>query len=180
MTRAIPAAVFLTLVSGSLITGCTQPADPATLATVERMIQQTDSLRMELNGMDTTALRHIQALFQAERPGIELRFKDTLRGGEAEVLGNYYQAMAERLPHLLAERRKQQERSDSTLLRLRNLRHDLTYGLLSKKEQRQALAMENAWNAFLREDLDRIAADGKQLINDRRAYRAAIDSLFRQ
>ena len=180
MTRAIPAAVFLTLVSGGLITGCTRPTDPATMATVEQMIQQTDSLRTALNGMDTTALRHMQALFEAERPGIERRFKDTLREREAEVLGNYYRAMAERLPRLLADRRKEQERSGSTLLRLRDLRHDLAHGLLKKKEQQQALEMEKTWNSFLRNHLDRISADSQQLINDRRSYRAAIDSLFHQ
>lgn len=180
MTRAIPVAVLLALASGSLLSACSRPADPAELATVEKMIQQTESMRIELNSMDTTALRHMCSLFEAERPSIEQRFRDTLLPHEAEVLGNYHRAMAERLPDLLSARHVERARLDSTLIRLRNLRHDLEQGLLSKNKRQAALEMEQRWNSSLRQDLDTVAAITQVLIRDRTGYRASIDSLLRQ
>ena len=180
MMRTIPAAVLLALGSGGLLTACTNHADPSEMATVERMIEETDSMRMELIGMDTTALHHMHALFEAERPGIDQRFQDTLLPHEAQVLGNYYQAMAERLPRLLSDRNMEEARIDSTLMRLRNLRHDMDQGLMNKKTREKALALENEWNTSLRNDLDRVEVATKQLIRDRTTYRATIDSLLRQ
>jgi len=180
MMRTIPAAVLLALGSGGLLTACTHRADPSEMAIVERMIEETDSLRMELIGMDTTALHHMHALFEAERPGIEQRFRDTLRPHEAQVLGNYHQAMAERLPRLMAERHTEETRIDSTLMRLRNLRHDMDQGLMNKEARENALAMEEGWNSSLRNDLGQVEMATKQLILDRTTYRAAIDSLLRQ
>lgn len=180
MTRAIPVAVLLALTSGSVLTACTHRADPSEIATVERMIKETDSMRLELIGMDTTALHHMHALFEAERPGIEQRFQDTLNPHEAQVLGNYHQAMAERLPLLMTDRQEEQDRIDTTLLRLRNLRHDLGQGLMKKKEREKALMTEKTWNMSLRNDLRQVEMATKELINDRNSYRAAIDSLFRQ
>lgn len=180
MKRAIPAAVLLALIAGSLLPGCTTPASPQELAAVERMIQETESMRIQLNGPDTIALRHMGALFQAERPGIEQRFGDTLHRHEAEVLGNYHRAMAERLPRLMAARRAEQARLDSTLTRLRNLRHDLGEGLLNQRKRQAALHMEQRWNAVLRQDMDSLAARTRDLVQERAVYRAAIDSLLRQ
>lgn len=180
MMRTIPAAVLLALGSGGLLTACTNHADPSEMATVERMIEKTDSMRLELIGMDTTALRHMHALFEAERPGIEQRFRDTLRPHEAQVLGNYHQAMDERLPRLLADRNVEQARIDSTLMRLRDLRHDMDQGLMNKKARDKALAVEKSWNTLLRNDLDQVEKATKQLIRDRTTYRSAIDSLLRQ
>lgn len=180
MMRTIPAAVLLALGSGGLLTACTHRADPAEMATVERMIEKTDSMRMELIGMDTTALHHMHALFEAERPGIQQRFRDTLLPHEAQVLGNYHQAMAERLPELLARRHVEQARIDSTLMRLRDLRHDMDQGLMNKKAREKALALEKGWNASLRNNLDQVETATKELIRDRTSYRAAIDSLLRQ
>jgi len=180
MKRAIPATVLLAFVAGSLMSGCTTPASPQELAAVERMIQQTESMRTQLNGPDTTALRHMGALFQAERPGIEQRFGDTLLRPEAEVLGNYHRAMAERLPRLMQARRAERARLDSTLIRLRHLRHDLDQGLMTGKKRQAALHMEERWNTALRQDLDSLAARTQALIQERTSYRAAIDSLLRQ
>jgi hypothetical protein len=135
-------------------------------------------MQTELEAMDTNALRHMQQLFDAERPGIEQRFRDTLLPGEAEVLGNYHRAMAERLPRLLMDRRTEQEQLDSTAARLRNLRHDLEAGLLNAAGRQQALDLEKRWNAALRQRLDRIGQESRQLIADRRTYRAGIDSLL--
>ncbi|MCB0758460.1 MAG: hypothetical protein KDC01_08380 [Flavobacteriales bacterium] len=180
MTRTIPAVVLLALVSGSLLPACSRPADPAQMATVEQLIQQTESMRTQLNSMDTNALRHMGSLFEAERPSIEQRFRDTLLPHEAEVLGNYHRAMAERLPRLMDERRSALGRTDSTLLRLRDLRHDLRNGLLSKNGRRNALAMEQRWNNALRDELDLVTDHTKALIRERTTYRAAIDSLLRQ
>ncbi|MBX2983510.1 MAG: hypothetical protein WBB32_15530 [Flavobacteriales bacterium] len=180
MKRAIPVAVLLALASGSLLSACSRPVDPAELATVERMIQQTESMRIELNSLDTNALRHMGSLFEAERPSIEQRFRDTLLPHEAEVLGNYHRAMAERLPMVLSARHTEQARLDSTLFRLRNLRHDLEQGLLNKNKRQAALEMEQRWNNALRDDLDSVASITQVLIRDRTAYRSAIDSLLRQ
>ena len=180
MTRAIPVAVLLALASGSLLSACSRPADPAEMATVEQLIQQTESMRIELNSSDTNALRHMGSLFVAEQPSIAQRFRDTLLPHEAEVLGNYHRAMAERLPMVLSARRAEQARLDTTLLRLRNLRHDLEQGLLSKNKSQEALDMEQRWNNALRQDLDSIDAITQKLIFDRRTYRSAIDSLLHQ
>ena len=124
--------------------------------------------------------RTIWEMFEAERPSIEQRFRDTLLPHEAEVLGNYHRAMAERLPRLMDERRSALGRTDSTLLRLRDLRHDLRNGLLSKNGRRNALAMEQRWNNALRDELDLVTDHTKALIRERTTYRAAIDSLLRQ
>lgn len=180
MKRTIPAAVLLALGPGGLLTACTNLADPAEMATVEQMIDKTDSMRLELMGMDTARLHHMHALFEAERPSIEQRFRDTLLPHEAQVLGNYHRAMDERLPRLRADRLREQARLDSTLTRLRNLRHDMGEGLMGKKAREKALAMEKGWAASLRHDLDQVVAATEQLIRDRTAYRTAIDSLLRQ
>lgn len=174
--RPIPAVAMIALLSGSLSVACTHSTDPVELAAVERLIQDTENMNAELNSQDTSALRHMIALFEAERPAIEQRFRDTLLPREAAVLGNYYRAMNERLPVLMEERRTEQTRLDSAAQRLRNLRHDLEQGLLSKSKRQQALAMEQQWNARLRQDLDSIAVRTASLIRDRRAYRTAIDS----
>src|SRR5690606_13826584 len=99
---------------------------------------------------------------------------------EAEVLGNYHRAMAERLPRLMQARRAERARLDSTLIRLRHLRHDLDQGLMTGKKRQAALHMEERWNTALRQDLDSLAARTQALIQERTSYRAAIDSLLRQ
>ena len=180
MMRTIPAAVLIALGPGILLTSCTHRADPSEMASVDQLIEKTDSMRLELTGMDTTALHHMHALFEAERPGIEQRFRDTLLPHEAQVLGNYHQAMAERLPRLMAERNREQARIDSTLMRLRNLRHDMGGGLMNRKTRKKALDMEMGWNRSLRNDFDQVEIATKQLILDRSTYRSAIDSLLRQ
>lgn len=167
---------MIALLSGGMLAACTGAADPAQLATVEHLIQETESMKAELNSQDTSALRHMFALFEAERPAIELRFRDTLLPREAEVLGNYYRAMNERLPALLARRRAEQARLDSATQRLRDLRHDLEQGLLDKAKREQALAIEQQWNTRLRQDLDSITVHTGALVHDRRTYRTAINS----
>lgn len=173
--RPVPAAAMIALVAGGLSGACTGPADPAQLAAVERMIRETEDMAAELDAQDTGALRHMASLFEAERPSIERRFRDTLLPQEAEVLGNYFQAMGTRLPAVLAERRAGRARIDSTALRLRNLRHDMEHGLLGGGKRQRALMLEQRWNARLRQDLDSITMHTQALIRDRKAYRAAID-----
>lgn len=170
------AAALAALFSGCLLASCTHHADPAELAAVQRLIQDTDSMNAEINGQNNAALRHMGALFEAERPAIEQRFRDTLLPHEAEVLGNYYRAMNERLPAVLETRRMEQARLDSTAQRLRNLRHDMEQGLMGKALRGQALAKEQQWNARLRQDLDSINVHTGALIRDRKNYRAAIDN----
>ena len=178
--RTIPAAVLLALGSGGVLTACTHRADPAEMAAVERMIETTDSMRSELISADTIALHHMHALFDAEQPGIEQRFRDTLRPHEAQVLGNYHQAMGERLPRLMDRRNAEENLMDSTRMRLRDLRHDMSQGLLNKQAREDALRSEKEWNTSLRNDLDQVTKATQQLIRDRATYRAAIDSLLRQ
>lgn len=179
MMRAIPAAAFLALTTGTLLSACNRPADPVRMAAVEGLIQETENMRTELDGADTNALRHMQLLFEAERPGIERRFQDTLTPHEAEVLGNYYHAMAARLPRLLAARAAEQARLDSTLVRLRDLHHDFSAGLMDQARQDEALAMERRWATALRQALAQTTTDGEQLSRDRRQFRAGIDSILR-
>ncbi len=171
-------AALLSLVSGGMLPACNPQADPAQLATVQRMIQATDSLRTALEQADTNALRHMEALFAAERPAIEARFGDTLLPNEAGVLGNYHRSMAERLPALLALRQMEQGRLDSTRSRLEDLRHDLEQGLLDGPARETALAMEKRWIQLLRQETDSIRRHTRQLIDDRTAWRATIDSLL--
>ncbi len=174
--RPIPAAAMIALVSGGLLAACAHSADPGQLAAVERLIGDTGNMNAELNNQDTAALAHMSALFEAERPAIGQRLRDTLLPREAEVLGNYFRAMNERLPLLIDERRAQQARLDSTARRLRNLRHDMEQGLMGKSKRRQALEMEQQWNVRLHQDLDSLAARTMALLHERRTYRAAIDS----
>lgn len=179
MTRPIPVALLAALVLAGMLPACTHPAGPDVMATVEQMIQATDSMRAQLDQADTNALRHMDALFQAERPAIEARFHDTLLPHAAEVLGNYHRAMAGRLPRLMVARHAQRTRLDSTRRRLYNLRHDLERGLMNRNRREEALRRERLWNMSLHRQADSIRVRTADLIHDRRIYRSAIDSLLR-
>ncbi|HRN37272.1 MAG TPA: hypothetical protein PLL18_10230, partial [Flavobacteriales bacterium] len=98
---------------------------------------------------------------------------------EAEVLGNYHRAMAERLPELLAQRSGLRARMDSAATRLHDLRHDMELGLMNSRKRSEALEAEKRWNVFLRQNLDSLNARTQSLVRDRKAWRAAIDSLLR-
>jgi hypothetical protein len=178
MKRAIPAAAFLALLTTMSQQACRHPADPEMLAATEKMIRRTDSMRRELDNMDTAGLRHMEALFESERSAIEMRFKDTLSKDEAMILGNYHRAMAVTLPRVLDDRRRIRQRLDSLHQQLADLRHDLGQGLLKKNDQRQAMVMEQAWDSTLAQDVERLRADIGQLEQDRRKYRSAIDPLL--
>lgn len=179
MTKAVPVAALPAFLLVGMLLACTHRAGTEELATVERMIQATDTMRAELDRADTNNLRHMGALFTAERPAIEARFRDTLQPHEAEVLGNYHRAMAERLPRLMAERQQERLRVDSTAGRLHNLRHDMELGLMPKDKRAHAIQVEQAWIAVLRKDLDGINDRTSILIGERKDYRLAIDSLLR-
>lgn len=174
--RPVPAVAMIALLSGTFLAACNHTPDPIRLAAVERMIDQTEKMTAEMNDQDTNALRHMVSLFEAERPAIEQRFRDTLLPREAEVLGNYYRAMGERLPAVLAQRRTQQARLDSAAKRLRDLRHDMEHGLMGPNKCEQALAAEQQWQTRLRQDQDSIIRRTDVLRQERRTYRQAIDS----
>jgi hypothetical protein len=178
MTRPVPAVVPVALVLAGMLPACTHRATPEDLAAVERMIQANDSMRAELERADTNALRHTHALFEAERPAIAARFKDTLLPHEAEVLGNYHAAMSRRLPLLLDARAAELSRIDSAALRLRDLRHDMENGLMGKEERSKALAAEQRWGKYLRNTLDSLNLRTQNLLRDRRTLRSAIDTLL--
>ena len=178
MKRAIPAWAFLALLTATLQQACRRSSEPALIATTEQLAKHTDSLRMELDNMDTAAITHMHALFISERPAIELRFKDTLSPQEAEILGNYHRAMAVTLPRVMGDRQRLSARLDSTRRRLDNLRHDLDQGLLNKKQQRQAVEVEQQWDSTLTNDVERLRSDIDQLEKDRLKYRSAIDPLL--
>jgi hypothetical protein len=171
--------LLVALVTAGITSACTHRAAPEELAAAGGLINSTDSMRAELDRADTNALRHMGALFLAERPGIELRFKDTLNPREAQVLGNYHWAMSVRLPRLMEERMAEKARLDSTLRRLQGLRHDLEHGLMPSAARQNALRIEQQWNAVLRQDLDSITARTRALVHDRKSYRTTIDSLLR-
>lgn len=179
MMHPIPAAAIGTLLATCITTGCTTDPDPAQLALTMQLTRQTDSMIAEIDVTDTAALRHMAALFAVERTAIEQRFKDTLSPHEAEVLGNYHRAMAERLPGLLAQRSGLRARMDSTATRLHDLRHDMELGLMNSRKRAEAIEAEKRWNAFLRQNLDSLNARTRNLVRDRKAWRAAIDSLLR-
>ncbi len=179
MTRPVPAALIFALVAAGMLPACTHRATPEELAAVERMIQANDSMLAEMDRTDTTALRHMHTLFEAERPAIEARFKDTLAPHEAEVLGNYHFAMSNRLPLLLDARAAERLRLDSAALRLRNLRHDMEHGLLRTDDRQQALHTEQRWGSALRGNLDSLNARTQTLLRERRVLRSEIDSLLR-
>jgi len=178
MKRAIPAWAFLALLTATLQQACRRTSEPEFIAATEDMAKHTDSLRMSLDNMDTAAITHMYALFTSERPAIEQRFKDTLSPQEAEILGNYHRAMAVTLPRVMGDRQRLYARLDSTRQRLGNLRHDLDQGLLDKKQQRQAIETEQAWDSTLTNDVERLRADIGQLEKDRLKYRSAIDPLL--
>lgn len=172
------AAAWFALAGCTLAASCTRPASAPEMEAVETLIQQNMAMASELRGQDTAALRHMATLFAAERPAIELRFRDTLDPREAEVLGNYHRAMAGRLPELLAQRAIQRAQLDSAAMRLRNLRHDMEQGLLSPGRRQEALRMETAWNNILKARMDTIKARQSALEEERKSYRAAIDPLL--
>lgn len=178
MTRPVPVAAWLALMTVGMLPACTHRASPQERAAVERMILTTDSLRAELDRADTNALRHMGDLFRAERPAMEARFGDTLLPREAEVLGNYHRAMAEFLPAVLAQHQAYREHLDSTAGRLHQLRHDLEEGLLDQEQRRTALAMEQRWVELLRQETRHTNQQAEALIRDRGTWRAAIDSLL--
>ncbi|MCC6838567.1 MAG: hypothetical protein IT230_00265 [Flavobacteriales bacterium] len=178
MTRPVPAVLLVALVTVGMLPACTHRATPQELAAVERMIIATDSMRAVLDRADTNALHHMGARFTAERAGIEARFRDTLLPHEAELLGNYHRAMAERLPRLLAERRAGHALLDSSANRLADLRHDLELGLLDPESRREALAMEQQWATALHHQTDSLVRLTNRLISDRQRWRAAIDTLL--
>lgn len=180
MMRGIPVPALHALALGCLLTACGHPAGPDELAEVERLGRELDSMTAKLNAMDTVALKHMGALFEAERPGIELRFRDTLQPQEARLLGNYHRAMAERLPQLMAARTSELDRLEQAARRLHDLRHDMEQGTMNRNDRKAALAMERQWAAVLKSDLDSLAARTKHLIDARQAYRAALDSLLHQ
>ncbi len=179
MTRPVPAATLFALVLAGLFPACTHRASADEMAAVERMIQINDSMRSELESADTNALRHMHSLFEAERPAIEARFKDTLLPHEAEVLGNYHATMSRRLPLLLDARAAELARLDSAALRLRDLRHDMESGLMNKEHRNRAIQTEKHWGTMLRSTLDSLSLRTQDLLSDRRTLRAAIDSLLR-
>lgn len=179
MTRPVPAALIFALVAAGMLSACTHRASPEELATVERMIQANDSMRADMDRTDTTALRHMYTLFEAERPAIEARFRDTLLPHEAEVLGNYHFAMSNRLPLLLDARSLERTKLDSAALRLRDLRHDLENGLMRSEDRTKALHTEQLWGSALRSNLDSLNARTQTLLRERRALRSQIDSLLR-
>ncbi len=178
MTRPIPVAGWLALVTVGMLPACTHQASQEELAAVERMIQATDSMRSELLRDDSNALHHMESLFRVERPAILARFGDTLLPHEAAVLGNYHRAMTERLPQLLAERHAEQIRLDSASARLHALQHDLEHGLLERDQRTRALAMEQRWNDLLRQETVHLKQATDGLIRERRSWRSAIDSLL--
>jgi hypothetical protein len=178
MKRAIPAWAFLALLTATLQQACRRTSEPEYLIATEHLVKHTDSLRTAIENMDTAAITHMHALFLSERPAIEKRFKDTLSPQEAEILGNYHRAMAVTLPRVMGDRKRIEDRLDSSRRRLGNLRHDLEGGLLNKKEQRQAVAVEQAWDSTLTKDVERLRADIAQLEKDRLKYRSAIDPLM--
>lgn len=179
MMRAIPQAAVAALFAGCLLAACGRTATQGELAAVDAMIQQNDSMSAEMDRTDTETLQHMEALFEAERPAMDKRFADTLNPREAEVLGNYHRAMAERLPDLLAQLSRERTELDSAALRLRDLRHDMQQGLLGRTRRTGALEAEKHWNTVLRQQLDSINARTRALVRDRRSWRAAIDSLLR-
>ncbi len=172
------AAAWFALAGCTLAASCTRPASAPEMEAVETLIQQNMAMASELRGQDTTALRHMATLFATEQPAIELRFRDTLRPREAEVLGNYHRAMAGRLPELLAQRALQRAQLDSAAIRLRNLRHDMEQGLLARGRREEALRIETQWSNILRARMDTLNARSQALVEERRTYRAAIDSLL--
>lgn len=178
MKRAIPAWAFLALLTATLQQACRRTSEPEYIVATERLVKHTDSLRTALDNMDTAAITHMHALFISERPAIELRFKDTLAPQEAEILGNYHRAMAVTLPRVMGDRKRLGQRLDSTYRRLSDLQHDLDQGLLSKKDQEQAVALEQAWDSTLTNDVERLRTDIDQLEKDRLKYRSAIEPLM--
>lgn len=179
MMRAIPQTAIAALLAACLLAACGHTPTQAELIAVDAMIQHTDSMSAEMDRADTDALRHMEALFEAERPALDKRFADTLNPREAEVLGNYHRAMAERLPGLLAQLAGERVELDSAGHRLRDLRHDMQQGLMGRAQRTSALDAEKRWNTTLRQQLDSINARTHALVRDRKAWRAAIDSLLR-
>ncbi len=178
MKRAIPAWAFLALLTATLQQACRRTSEAEYVTATEHLAKHTDSLRTALENMDTAAITHMHALFLSERPAIEQRFKDTLSPQEAEILGNYHRAMAVTLPRVMGDRKRLSARLDSTRRRLDDLQHDLDQGVLNKEQQGQAVAVEQAWDSTLTDDVERLHSDIEQLEKDRSKYRSAIDPLL--
>lgn len=179
MKRPIPILIGLALLSTMLQQACTHTAKPAQLADVALLIARNDSLRSELDAMDSASINHMSALFETERPEIELRFKDTLLKDEAEILGNYHQAMVTGLPALIMGQRLLFSRSDSARTRLVDLQHDMVQGSMKSADVSKAIEVEKAWAVHFEKQFIQLKQDAVDLREERERYRSAIDSLLR-
>ena len=180
MIRAIPAAAFPALLLAAVCAGCGGAVDPASMHIVNTLSHRIDSLRERLAEMDTTALLHMRDLFTVEQEGIETRFKDTLPLAEAEVLGNYYRAMAGTLPRILDDRQRLQALLGNSSKRLEDLQHDLCTGHMQMNEAATALSVETAWCDRYTVETRALIAESAKLQRDRAALRGSAAAFLRQ
>ena len=148
--------------------------------TVNTLSHRIDSLQGRLAEMDTASLLHMRDLFTVEREGIEVRFKDTLPLAEAEVLGNYYRAMAGTLPRILDDRLRLRALLKGASDRLEDLQHDLCTGHLQMKESATALSVEGAWCDRYTMEVRALITESTKLQQDRAALRESAAAFLRQ
>ena len=180
MIRAIPAAAIPALLLAAVCSGCGCAVDSASMHTVNRLSHRIDSLQGRLTEMDTASLLHMRDLFTVEREGVEVRFKDTLPLAEAEVLGNYYRAMAGTLPRILDDRLRLQAVLANSSKRLEDLQHDICTGHMQMKEIATALSVETAWCDRYTLETHALISESVKLQHDRAMLRASAAAFLRQ
>lgn len=159
-------------------TACHRSADPERLTAAGLLRRSVDSLQHALDRTDTLTLARMEDLFATERGRLEARFQDTLDAATAAVLGNYHRALAQALPHALADRARLRLHLDSTRARIADLEHDLQHAVMDADEEALAIDRERRDVRGLEQALAAVEARLAAARRDHDRYRPQVDSLL--